>query len=113
MKVRKEQTVCEWMNTNPDTPKPDSIIGLAINSLGKGEINGLRHPKSNTSSGWFIWSGEYSENENFFSPVCMKHLNKYLDDKVIEYLDLPSGYRFLVAGNNYEDVWFDEKLLNI
>ena len=33
--------------------------------------------------------------------------------QIIEYLDLPPGYRFLIDDNGYEDVWFDPKLMQI
>jgi len=32
---------------------------------------------------------------------------------MIEYLGLPVGYRFLIDNEWYEDVWYDESLLNI
>jgi hypothetical protein len=112
MKNRNQETICEFMKVNPDKPNPDSIIGLAIKSLGKGIIHGLRHHSKQNSNGWYIWSGEYSKDEDFFHPICVKYIENYLDKKVIEYLDLPSGYRFLIDGDNYEDIWFDEKLLN-
>ena len=51
-----------------------------------------------------------SEAPDFFSPLHVEHLAAHLP-KVVEYLDLPPGYRFLIDGENYEDVWFDEKLL--
>ena len=113
MRIKKSQTVCEWMNTNPDKPEADSIVGLAIDSLNNGIIHGLRHPKKGNSNGWFIWAGEYSEDKNFFKPICYNHLAQYFDKNIIEFLSLPVGYRFLVDGSNYEDVWFDEKLLII
>ncbi|NJK96758.1 MAG: hypothetical protein HC905_19220 [Bacteroidales bacterium] len=54
MKVRKKETVCEWIGAKPDRPTPDSVIGLAIDSLGNGVIHGLRHPaEENTNDGIF------------------------------------------------------------
>ncbi|WP_441007151.1 immunity protein Imm33 domain-containing protein, partial [Neisseria meningitidis] len=32
--------------------------------------------------------------------------------EIIPFLTLPPGYRFLIGENGYEDVWFDELLLN-
>lgn len=113
MKVRKQETVCERIGAKPDRPNPDSIIGLAIDSLGNGVIHGLRHPTKENTNGWYIWSGEYSDSEDFFKPICVKHLDDYIKIDLSEYLDLPAGYRFLIDGNNYEDVWFDENLLNV
>jgi hypothetical protein len=41
----------------------------------------------------------------------VEHVAEYLPE-FVEYLDLPPGYRVLVDGANYEDVWFDPALLN-
>lgn len=111
MKIRRQETVCQRINVKPDRPNPDSIIGLAIDSLDNGIIHGLRHPNENNTNGWYIWSGDYSASLDFFLPICIKHLDKYIKFDLTEYLDLPPGYRFLIDGNNYKDVWFDEKLI--
>ena len=113
MKATTKDNICKMINVIPNKPDPDSMIGLAINSLDNKVINGLRHPIEGNSNGWYIWSGEYSESEDFFAPVCIKHLQNYFDIDLIEYLDLPVGYRFLIDDNSYEDVWFDKNLLNI
>jgi hypothetical protein len=75
-------------------------------------INGLRHPPEGDTVGWYIWSGEnFSEDPGFFVPWHVKHLyDRYPD--IAEYLGLAPGWRFLIAPG-YEDVWFDESLLNI
>lgn len=101
MKVRKQETVCEWIGAKPDSPNPDSIIGLAIDSLGYLVIHGLRHPAEDNSNGW---SGGDSDSADFFTPICIKHLDKYITSDLTEYLDLPARYRFLIDGNNYEDL---------
>ncbi|WP_420401327.1 immunity protein Imm33 domain-containing protein [Flagellimonas sp.] len=111
MRLGRTKTVCEWQNVQPQKPNPDSVVGLAISSLQNGILHGLRHPSKLNSNGWFIWCGEYSKDKDFFSPVCVKDLTNYLDSDILEYLDLPSGYRFLIDGTNYEDVWYDKKLL--
>lgn len=111
MKHTEHNDVCDWTAVTSDKPNPDSFVGFAIESLGKGTLHGLRHPSNESSNGWYIWFGEYSENEDFFSPVSVKDIGNYLDSKVMEYLDLPAGYRFTVEKNKFEDVWFDEGLL--
>jgi len=111
MKIRREKSVCEWQNVKPVKPNNNSTIGLAIERLKYGIIHGLRHNLEKNTSGWYIWSGEYSEKKDFFSPVCIDHLSEYLKIDLSEYLELPPGFRFLIDGNNYEDVWFDNDLL--
>lgn len=70
----------------------------------------MRIAPTETTSGWYIWCGDLSEADDFFSPLHVEHLKEYLP-AVVEYLDLPPGYRFLIDDANYEDVWFDASLL--
>lgn len=92
----------------------DKIIGVSKNLL-EGvvniPINGLRHMESENSKGWYLWSGEYSDSEDFFHPVHQSHLvDKY--PFLEKYLQLPPGFRFLVDENGYEDIWSDDSLLD-
>lgn len=112
MYVRKEQTVCEWAGVTPVPPKPNSKVGIALGSLGNGIIHGVRHPEAGDTNGWYIWCAELSQAEDFFSPLHVEHLADYLP-AALEYLDLPPGYRFLIDGNDFEDVWFDQALLAV
>ena len=111
MEIRKNKTICEWQGVIPSTPDEKSIIGLAIESLNEGIIHGLRHPSENGSNGWYIWCGDYSDSNDFFKPICTEHLSDYIKIDLTKYLDLPPGYRFLIDGNNNEDVWFDKTLI--
>jgi hypothetical protein len=90
----------------------NSKVGLALSTLGKLPINGLRHPSTENMSGWFIWCGtELSEDREFFAPPHVWHLEEKCLE-VLEFLGLPAGYRFLLAGD-YVDVWFDPELLTV
>jgi len=51
------------------------------------------------------------KHHDFFEPVHGHHLLEW-NRGVLKYLALPPGWRFLVAGD-YEDVWFDVKLLEV
>jgi hypothetical protein len=53
-----------------------------------------------------------SKAPDFFAPLHVEHLSEYLPTAV-EYLDLPPGYRFVIDGADYEDVWFDASLLEV
>jgi hypothetical protein len=91
---------------------PNSKVGLAVSTLGALPVNGLRHPPTENMSGWFIWCGaELSEDQNFFSPLHVLHLEEKCPE-VLRFLGLPAGYRFLLAGDHV-DVWSDPKLLDV
>ena len=112
MKIKREQTICEWAEVEPQEPIAGSKLGIALETIGKKPINGLRHKEENGTNGWYIWCGEeLSEKDDFFLPLHIEHIAEYLPE-VQEYLNLPPGYRFLIDGQDYEDVWFDESLLN-
>ena len=60
---------------------------------------------------WYIWSGqEFSENQVFFHPIPIEHLNECCP-LLMKYLGLSPGWRFVVANDGYEDVWKDDSLL--
>lgn len=113
MRVSRPQTVCEWQGVEPVPPTPSSKIGLAMSTLGQRPVHALRHPPQGSTNGWYIWCGEgFSEDPDFFAPLHVEHLAQYLPE-IMEYLELPPGYRVLVDGANYEDVWFDAALLDV
>lgn len=115
MEIKNEQiTICEKYNAEIYPVSDISKIGTAENVKHKGlyPINGLRHRPEGDTNGWYIWAGEdFSDNENFFLPLHTTHLQIWRPE-VIPFLALPPGYRFLIGENGYEDVWFDESLLN-
>ena len=90
---------------------PGSKVGLALSTLGRVPINGLRHPPTADSNGWYIWAGEWSTKADFFAPLHTFHLEEQLP-QVLEFLGLAPGSRFLLA-DDHVDVWFDKALLNV
>jgi hypothetical protein len=113
MHIKREKTVCKWEGIAPQNPLAGSKLGLAVTTLGKMPINGLRLKEENGTNGWYIWCGsEMSKADDFFSPLHIEHVESYLP-QIKGYLELPPGYRFLIDNNNYEDVWFDPDLINI
>ena len=112
--VEKQKLVCKRFNAGFLASPFNKIIGVALQSFDETRmpINGLRHPIENEeSASWYIWSGEFSNAHDFFQPVHISHLLE-ICPKAINYLGLPPGWRFLFD-NDYEDVWYDESLLNI
>ena len=111
MRPLKHQSVSEWAGVEQLRPLPGSKLGLALTTLGNSPIHGLRVLPTESTNGWYIWcGGEMSHANDFFAPLHVEHLAEYLP-AAVEYLGLPPGYRFLIDGANFEDVWFDAALL--
>ena len=85
-------------------------VGKSLNS-GMMPLNGLRHNPEGQGTGWFIWAGgEIPSGEKFFEPVHAKHVKEDYPN-IFKFLSLAPGWRFQIDDKGYEDVWFDEKLL--
>jgi hypothetical protein len=54
---------------------------------------------------WFFHGGEYSDAPDFYQPVHVGHLKEILPS-VIRYMRLPTGEKFIIDDQGYEDVWF-------
>lgn len=91
----------------------DLKVGIAANVReGVVPVNGLRHPPEGGTTGWYIYAGEeLSDDPDFFKPLHVEHLDDWCP-QIKKYLGLAPGWRFLIAGD-YEDVWFDESLLEV
>jgi hypothetical protein len=73
-------------------------------------LNGLRILPEGDTTGWYIWAGtQWSDDPDFFMPLHVEHLPSWCA-AAIPYLQLPPGWRFLLAPGQ-EDVWFDADLL--
>ena len=105
----KQKEICEKYNSEWKPINGKSKIAISDN-LNLEKLNGLRHKTEKGKICWYIWSGEYSENDDFFKPICAEHLLQR-NPKIIKYLGLDDGFRFLITESGYEDVWFDKKLL--
>jgi hypothetical protein len=101
-------------NGSPFSPVDFSLtVGVSKDLMsGAMPINGLRHPPDIGTTGWFLWSGtELNSNQNYFVPTHLYHL--LASGKLfLPYLALAPGWRFLTDGIS-EDVWYDQKLLNV
>jgi hypothetical protein len=112
----QQAAICARFNVERIPPDPEhnsgasqDIIGGAFFTAGTWPLHGLRHLPTPTTTGWYIWAGDYSAASDFFKPVHTLHLETWCAD-AIPYLGLPPGWRFLLAPG-HEDVWFDDSLL--
>src|SRR5258706_16315946 len=72
------------------------VIGISRNfDPTKFPINGLRHPPTGHTTGWYIWSGtDFSEDPSFFVPLHVMHLPERCPE-IKKFLGLAPGWRFL------------------
>jgi hypothetical protein len=104
------ESIYDRLGLTPDYPEPESKLGVSESALsGQWPMHGLRHRPSPNTNGWFIWSGEYSDADDFFLPLHIEHAEDRIP-AAAPYLALPPGYRFLIAPG-HEDVWFDASIL--
>ena len=108
--TRCQQNICFEHGSEYLPSKDEQVVGIALSTMMRGEpLHGLRHIPEAGTSGWYLWRGDYREDESFFSPICASHICDHAAEGV-KFLGLAPGFRFLVSGD-YEDVWFDPKLL--
>lgn len=109
--IDRQKEICEKYKSRWIPINKNLKVG-ASEKLMFDPINGLRHPSDKGTTGWFIWTGEYSGADNFFKPMCAEHLLQ-IKPQIIKYLGLNVGFRFLTDNNGYEDVWHDETLKRV
>lgn len=109
--IKEQKKICKKYDSLWKPINKDFKVGIST-ELNSEPLNGLRHNPEDGTTGWFIWSGEYEEREDFFKPICAEHLLEKKPE-IIKYLGLDVGFRFLTGKENYEDVWFDKKISEI
>ncbi|MDI9871910.1 immunity protein Imm33 domain-containing protein [Flectobacillus roseus] len=109
--IETQKKICEQSNSIWKPINKKLKIGVSKN-LGKYPINGLRRLAEKGSTGWLIWTGEFSEADNLFQPICAEHLLQQRPE-IIKYLGLDVGFRFLSNSKADEYIWYDEKLKNL
>ena len=93
-----------------DPPTPGTKVGVALQTLHRLPVHGLRLPPTATTCGWYIFAGDdWSDAEHFYQPMCVEHLADRCAF-TLPYLALPPGWRFMVDGLGFVDVWRDDSL---
>ena len=102
----KQQRICDKYGLPAQAP--EAMVALAIGSLAQSPIYGTRIalPENGTVS-WFFHCGEHDDADGFYQPVHASHLPDMLP-QVVDYLALPSGAKFILDRDGYEDVWLEE-----
>ena len=103
--IEKQKEICTKYNSRWNPINNKLKVGASTN-LNLDPLNATREKKENGTTGWFIWSGEFSKEKDFFEPLCAEHLLQ-IRPQIIKYLALDVGFRILIDNEGYEDVWFD------
>ena len=107
-----QRRLCRRFGVEAIPPRRRTMIGVARGrDPGLLPLNAVRHPPVGQTNGWYVWRGgpiPQDQNE-FFSPSHVEHA---VDEfpQLLPYLALPPGWAVILAPE-YEDVWFDESLL--
>jgi hypothetical protein len=107
-----QQAIC-WKYEAVYVPSEDHLkVGLSTSvKQGARPLHGLRQVPEGTTTGWYIWAGEYATADDFFHPLHVAHVVQWAPE-LHPYLGLGPGWRFLLVPEvGYADVWFDESLL--
>jgi len=112
--IKRQKEICNKYGFEFEPSALNFKVGISVNVKGNEQpIHALRHPGKDDTTGWYIWAGEYSEQDDFFQPLHTVHLLNWCP-LILPYLGLPAGCRVLIAENgNYVDVWEDSTLLNV
>ena len=106
--IEKQKAICSNYSSKWAPINKKLVVGISTD-IEADPINGLRLRPDRQTTGWFIWTGDFSEACDFFQPMCAEHLLQKRPE-IIKYLGLDVGFRFLADKKGYEDVWYDEKL---
>ncbi len=110
MPIESRAQVCARFQVKPYPCVANHKVGISRNvKEGVLPIVGLRLPSVGDTTGWYIFAGKYSADPDFYVPICVEHLPEWCPS-VDPYLELPPGWRFIIAPD-HEDVWFDDDLL--
>ena len=100
-----QQRICLTYGASFDPPVPGTKVGIAIQTLERTPVHGVRVAQTETTCGWYFHAGdEWSDDVNFYQPLCVEHLAEYCKF-ALPFLCLPSGWRFMTDGKGFIDVW--------
>jgi len=104
--VCEQSEICEKYGSKLFGIDLNLKVGIALSTLSNEPLNAVRTEDINGTSGWYIWGGDFSEDEDFFEPLCGVHLEKHCP-QILKYLALEPGYRVMIDRNGFEYVWRD------
>ena len=87
-----QQRICRTYGAGFEPPAPGSKVGLAIQTLDRIPIHGVRLAPTETTCGWYIYAGgDGSDDADFYKPLCVEHLADYCKF-ALPFICLPPGW---------------------
>lgn len=107
--IAEQKLLCEEFESAYIQVSGDDVIAIAVQTLDQDPIVGIRKKKPETDENisWYIYGGELQEGADFFETMTVRELQDVIPD-VLPYLALEPGFRFMIDGDDYEDVWKEE-----
>lgn len=106
-----QRRICRAYGAKYFPPLLGSKVGIALQTMDFSPIHAVRLLPTETTCGWYIYAGdEWSEDPNYYQPLCVEHMEKHCP-VALPFLALPPGWRFLTDGKGKLDAWFAEELL--
>lgn len=103
--IAEQKLLCEEFGSRYIEVQGDDVVAVAVQTLKQDPIVGLRNrPEPEQSVSWFLYGGELAEGEDAFETMTVRELQDILP-QVLPYLALDVGFRFMIDGDDYEDVW--------
>lgn len=103
--IAEQKLLCEEVESAYIEVKGDDVVAIAVQTLDQEPIVGIRKPAETPENiSWYIYGGELPEGDAVFETISIKKLQDILPE-VLPYLALDVGYRFMIDGDDYEDVW--------
>ncbi len=106
--IEAQKQLCTKYGVTFSACASEDRVGVAVATLARSPIYGVRKKNADGSASWYVWAGEYSTVPDFYQPLCASHLIDLLPIS-LPYLGLPSGYKFIIDRSGYEDVWQEEE----
>lgn len=102
--IAEQKLLCEEVGSAYVEVKGDDVIAVAVHTLNKDPIVGIRKPTEGEEQvSWYIYGGELEGADSFETMTVRKF--QELAPEVLPYLALDVGYRFMIDADDYEDVW--------
>jgi hypothetical protein len=99
-----QRRICQTFGAAVEAPLPGTRVGIALQTLDRVPIYGVRIAPTEGMCGWYIHAGEGSNAVDFYQALCVDHLSDYCKF-ALPFLCLPPGWRFITDGKGYIDAW--------